>query len=63
MKRLKISARRQKLYKKSKENSRYRNIIFEMKNSCDELKRRLVTSDENNNELEGMLREIMQAKT
>lgn len=34
-----------------------------MKNSCDELKRRLVTSDENNNELEGMLTEIMQAKT
>lgn len=63
MKRWRISAKRRKLYKKSKENARYRNIILEMKYSCDELKNRLVTTEENNSELENTLTEIIQAET
>lgn len=34
-----------------------------MKYSCDELKNRLVTTEENNSELENRLTEIIQAET
>lgn len=61
MKRWRISAKKQKLYKKSKDNAKYRNTVSKMKKSYNGLKTRLGINEENN-EFD-LLTEINQGET